>query len=324
MSETRPILIVTAKLDTHADAVISELKARGQPFFRLNTDDFHTEYRTMLRSDDRSVTFEDIWGRSVRFPHDVHAIWHRKPVESNNPPGVEQRGTADMIQSETLELLNSLSCFHDRPWYNNPESNRVSQRKFPQLCLASELGFRVPRTLITNDPGEARRFAAQTQGGVLCKAMKEAGYSTPNGSYFIFSRRVGKDEFDAHADRIALCPTLLQEYIEKAYELRVTVVGDVAFACRLDSQADEAARIDWRMVSPDRIAHSMVTLDNKVEAALKAMMRRFGLRFGAFDLIVTPEGETVFLELNPNGQWYWIELTTGAPMASAMADLLQS
>ncbi len=150
MSKTRPVLIVTAKLDTHADAVISELKARGQPFFRLNTDDFHTEYRTMLRSGDRSVTFEDIWGRSVRFPHDVHAVWHRKPVESNNPPGVKQRGTADMIQSETLELLNSLSCFHDRPWYNNPENNRVSQRKFPQLCLASELGFRVPRTLITN------------------------------------------------------------------------------------------------------------------------------------------------------------------------------
>lgn len=98
----------------------------------------------------------------------------------------------------------------------------------------------------------------------------------------------------------------------------------MVFACRLDSQADEAARIDWRMVTPDRIAHSMVTLDNKVEAALKAMMRRFGLRFGAFDLIVTPEGETVFVELNPNGQWYWIELTTGAPMASAMADLLKS
>jgi len=324
VSARKPILIVTEKLDTHADAVIREFNGRGQAFFRLNTDDFHTEYRSALRVDDGSVTFDDIWGRSIRFPHDVHAVWHRKPNDARNPPGIDDPGAAEMIQSETRELLNYLSSIHTRPWYNNPENNRISQRKFPQLCLAGELGFRVPRTLITNDPDRARAFEAETSSGLLCKTMKEAGYSTKDGSYFIFSRKIGKDEFDEHIDRISLCPTLLQEYIEKAYELRVTVIGDTVYACRLDSQADEEAKTDWRMVTPDRIAHSMVDLDGQVEAALKEMLRRFDLRFGAFDLIVTPEGDTVFLELNPNGQWYWIELITGAPMASAMADLLQS
>lgn len=324
MTKKLPILIVTEKLDTHADAVIRELNARAVPFFRLNTDDFHTEYKIALTSDDGTIAIEDIWGRSVRYPNDVHAIWHRKPNDTRNPPGVTEPGTAEMIQNETLEMLNYLSCFRGRPWYNNPECNRVAQRKFPQLCLAMELGFRVPRTLITNDPERARRFEAEVPDGLLCKAMREAGYTTKSGSYFIFSRKIGGAEFEENVDRIALCPTLLQEYVEKTYELRVTIFGDTVFACRLDSQVAKGARVDWRMVTPDRIPHTIVTLDNRVEMALREMLRRLDLRFGAFDLIVTPEGETVFLELNPNGQWYWIELATGAPMASAMTDLLLS
>src|SRR5690606_10985169 len=123
-------------------------------------------------------------------------------------------------------------------------------------------------------------------------------------------------EFEENVDRIALCPTLLQEYVEKSYELRVTIFGDTAFACRLDSQVAKGARVDWRMVTPDHIPHTIVTLVNRVESALREMLRRLDLRFGAFDLIVSPEGETVFLELNPNGHWYWIELATGAPMAT--------
>ncbi len=322
MQNERKIFILTEKLDTHADAVIGELNRRGKPFFRLNTNDFHTEYEVALRSDDGAIRFDDLWGRSIVFPDQVHASWYRKPKDTNNPPGVSERGVAETIQNETLEMLNYLSAMRDRPWYNHPESNRVAQRKFPQIRLARELGLRVPRTLITNDPGEARRFAAEAPGDLLCKAMKEAGYSLEHESYFIFSRRVTKPELLANADLIKLCPTLIQEYVDKAYELRVTIMGDAVFACRLDSQTEEAARTDWRRVSPDRIAHRMVTLDERVEAALKQMLRRLELRFGAFDLIVTPQNEVVFLELNPNGQWYWIELITGAPMVSAMADLL--
>lgn len=49
---------------------------------------------------------------------------------------------------------------------------------------------------------------------------------------------------------------------------------------------------------------------------------RMHLNFGCFDLIVTPDGEYVFLECNPNGQWLWVELATGLPIAEAIADFL--
>ena len=101
-------------------------------------------------------------------------------------------------------------------------------------------------------------------------------------------------------------------------------MGDAVFCCRIDSQSTAGAETDWRMVTPDKIEHRLIELDPATTGRLKEMLRLYGLRFGAFDLIVTPQGEVVFLELNPNGQWLWIELMTGAPMTAAMTDLLLS
>ena len=94
------------------------------------------------------------------------------------------------------------------------------------------------------------------------------------------------------------------------------------FCCRIDSQAVSGAGTDWRQADPFTIPHRIVDLDPTVEAALRRMLAQYGLHYGAIDMIVTPDGEYVFLELNPNGQWLWIELITGAPMAEAMTDLL--
>lgn len=323
MSTRKPVLIFTEKFDPHADAVIKALNERDWPFFRLNTTDFHTDYQVTLGGDDASMRFEDRWGRSVNFPAEVHSAWHRKPDEPRLPESLDEP-TKQTIRNETLELMNYLSCIRSVPWYNNQEANRVAQRKFPQLCLARELGLSVPRTLITNDPEKVKAFSAAIGGPLLCKSMKEPGYSTDSDSYFIFSRRVGEQELTENADKIALCATFFQEYIPKAYELRVTVMGEAVFCCRIDSQSAAGAETDWRMVTPDKIVHSLIDLDPPVAARLKEMLRRYGLRFGAFDLIVTPQGEVVFLELNPNGQWLWIELMTGAPMTEAMTDLLLS
>lgn len=321
---SKPILIVTEKFDPHADAVIEKLRERDRPFFRLNSDDFHIDYYVDLDGRDGVMSFHDRWGRSVRFPDGVHAAWHRKPREPNPPEGVTEEAARTTIRTETIELMSYLSCIRTIPWYNNPEDNRVAQRKFPQLRLARELGLKVPRTLVTNDPARARTFQQDVGGDLLCKPMKEPGFTTDDEIYFIFARKVGTQEFDDNLDRIALCPTLLQEYTPKAYELRVTIIGDKVFACRLDLQRTPGAETDWRRVSPEKVAHSLIDLEPAVEDRLREMLRLCNLRFGAFDLIVTPEDETVFLELNPNGQWLWIELLTGAPMVDAMTDLLLS
>lgn len=53
-----------------------------------------------------------------------------------------------------------------------------------------------------------------------------------------------------------------------------------------------------------------------------AFVKNLGLEFCSADFLVTRDGEEIFLELNPNGQWLWLEFLTGTPLASMFADLL--
>src|SRR5205814_484076 len=105
------------------------------------------------------------------------------------------------------------------------------------------------------------------------------------------------------------------------YELRVTVVGARVFAAKIDSQANADAKLDWRRSLHD-VAYEAVALPEEIETRIQAFMRFFGLVYGAFDFIVTPQGGYVFLEVNPSGQYMWLECATGLGITAALADAL--
>jgi len=318
----KAVLIITEKFDPHADRVIDLFKQAGVKFFRLNTDDFHSDLLTAASSADCNICFRDHFGRSHRYPEETLAVWHRKPIDPAPPLAIEDDAARKVVLQETIEFLSYPSCIDGVRWVNNPHANLRAQRKFPQLRLARELGLTVPRTVVTNDPQQARAFQREVAGPLLCKSMKAHAFRDADATAFIFSRKVEPDEFLEAAEQMAHCPTLLQEYVAKDHELRVTIFGEKVFCCRIDSQNVSGAESDWRRVDPFKVPHRIVDLDARIEAALKRMMAAHDLSYGAFDLIVTPEGNPVFLELNPNGQWLWIELITGAPLSQAAFDLL--
>jgi glutathione synthase/RimK-type ligase-like ATP-grasp enzyme len=118
---------------------------------------------------------------------------------------------------------------------------------------------------------------------------------------------------------VALAPNMFQPYIDKAFELRCVVIGETVFCARINSQADDLTRKDWRA---GKRGHEIFALPEHVAAAILRLMASFRINFASIDMIVTPEGEFVFLELNPNGQWLWLEHELGLPLVSSMADLL--
>ena len=123
---------------------------------------------------------------------------------------------------------------------------------------------------------------------------------------------------------MALSPSIFQPYVDKAYELRCVVMGERIFTAKLDSQAHECTRTDWRAgdVEDEQVRHEVFDLPEHVQAGLQRLMRSFGINFASIDMIVTPDGDFVFLDLNPNGQWLWLEEELGLPLVAGMADLL--
>ena len=127
-----------------------------------------------------------------------------------------------------------------------------------------------------------------------------------------------------HFGNITATPLMAQEYIEKKLELRVTIVGQKVFACAIYSQDSERTKEDWRRYDFDNVRHEQYQLPKEVEAHLMEFMAVCNLTFGAIDMILTPSGRYVFLEINPSGQFGWIEDLTNMPISKAIAETLSN
>ena len=314
------VLIITNDHDEHADAVILELTKRNVPVFRLHPEDFpHAcsvsieiqdgRIQGELRTTDRRVDFDDIcaaWFRRSRNLFEGRISQTSEKLDNY----VRAQSTATLIAvCASLETL----------WVSHPFKLRRGEVKALQLAEASKAGLKIPHTLISNDVAQATTFV-DALGDTECaiKPLMALGVTDEQGFRLPLTTTLPRGH---SLESVALAPTMFQPYVDKAFELRCVVIGERIFCAKMDSQANENSRLDWRGGNPE---HEIFALPEQVQASLRRLMDSFGLNFASVDMIVTPEGEFVFLELNPNGQWLWLELELRLPLVASMADLLTS
>ena len=208
----------------------------------------------------------------------------------------------------------------DAHWVNLPAANSDADCKPEQLLRAQSFGFDVPASLITQDPDSLRAFAS-THGPIICKALRE-GVVPSNGTRRLFHTEVLRDQDLASLTDLGPEPYLFQALVEKRYDLRITVIGDEALGCKIDSQSAPDARVDWRKGDISRLSHTRYQLPPSLADRCVKLTRSYGLRFAAIDLARRGDGEYTFFELNPNGQWAWIEHLTGLPLRAHLVDEL--
>jgi ATP-grasp ribosomal peptide maturase len=319
IGQIKPVLILTQQDDGHADALIAELEALHTPWVRFDPASFPQQASLRARLDDtgwRSVfTIDEI----PIVLENIGSVWYRRPGRyAANPslPTIEQ----DFIIQEARYGLGGLLRGITGLWVNHPEDNHLASYKPLQLQVARDCGLAVPRTLITNEPDEFLRFYKECQGEVVYKLLGAPIFWDKDIPISTYTQRVPADMLQ-HAHRIKATAHLFQQYVEKQFELRITIIGDEVFAAEIYAQHSDLARVDWRRQYAD-LRYGVHNLPAAIRTSLIALMRSFRLQYGAIDMIVTPEGEYVFLELNPNGQCGWIEQATGMPLFRTLALLL--
>jgi len=223
------------------------------------------------------------------------------------------------VQESRAAFLGSLLS-HDARWMSHPAAIWQAEFKPFQLSVAVDCGLRIPRTLITNDPAEIRTAFADFDG-MIVKPVR-TGFIVNEGQEFsIYTSRVLKEHL-AEIDRARWSPAIYQELVPKRFDIRVTIVGERIFAVAIDSQSDPTATVDWRQTQNPELPHYSVSLPDAIVRRLLDMMKRLDLSFGAVDLIETPDGQYVFLELNPSGQWLWLDDKLHLGISDAVADWL--
>lgn len=233
--------------------------------------------------------------------------------------------TAEVAEFSAMQYRAAWLALFSAPavWMNDlTSSRRLETDKMRQQIIAGRVGLRTIPTLCTDDVDEFASFVASTESEfVSVKSMRSWHTEVLDDarSFGTFTRRLDRAEALRLGSQVAHAPVIVQPYIPKAFELRVTVVGDAITACRIDSQASALSMVDWRHYDIENVRHDLVELAPEVEAQLLAFMKLSHLLFGAIDLIVSPGGDIHFVEINPSGQYGWIESLTGADISGDIA-----
>jgi hypothetical protein len=317
------VLIVTHSRDNESvDAVTAALEERGGRAFRFDTDRFPSEVRLRDLHDGRGrrLTLRD--GNHALDLDEITAVWHRRLNIAGGLSGSAsdqlRRASIGEARATILGTLASLGVFCMDPVH----IIRRAQSKTLQLEIARDVGLEIPRTLVTNDPAAVRAFAAEWHDGLVTKMLSTFAIVEDGTEKVVFTSPVSPADLD-DLDGLSTCPMTFQERVPKALELRVTIVGRQVLTASVDSQALVGARIDWRREGAalerrwrnDR-------LPPVVEERLLSLMDRLGLNYGAADFILTPDGRHVFLEVNPSGEFFWLEQPADLPISHAIADVL--
>lgn len=319
------ILIISQPDDSHTNIVRDKLRARGAEVAVFDHAEFPRDAeisiayaggrcRRTIRTAARTIALEE-----------VTAAWHRRPRSPRSDERIRDAQSRSYVQAESKELLidlwNSLGCLRvpaPQPVY------RRAEHKASQLVLASELGFELPPTLVTNSPSDFLEFYRAHGGQVISKLPSAAFHKETFGESFMRFTELVSHRDVGYARSVRYSPMIFQAYVEKKFELRVTVVGERIFAAEIHSQATNHTRYDWRKYDHASTPHRAHSLPPSIAGKCFELVKRLGLCYGTIDFVFTPDGRYVFLEINPNGQFLWIEQLTELPISDAICDLLMS
>jgi glutathione synthase/RimK-type ligase-like ATP-grasp enzyme len=318
----KQVLILTKILDPEADFVGIELLRRGIDYVRLNIEDIPKKMRIkyfVLQGPDANVEFG--LRKHLINTSNISVVWLRDFDMKTRLFGEDELTSTFAFQqwNHALRILQRrLTC----EWINNPNAMLLAEDRIAQLSIAKTLGFDAPQTLITNDPKAAREFYHAHDGNIVLKALHHHGIEVHGKLYSMYTHMMEQKDLPKLKDLIH-APCILQERLVKRSELRVTVVGERVFAAELDSQSTKDGREDWHRCSMGSLPKSIVQMENLANERCIKIIKKLGLRYGAIDFIIDKNDQLNFLEVNPTGDWYWIEGQTGLPITEAVVDLIE-
>ncbi len=316
-------LIITHSRDNECvDMVTRALAKRGARAYRFDTDLFPTEHKLAVHysgTDESVVLSRD--GDSVECSA-LAGAWHRRLNISGGLPDTmdKQIRHASVLESQrtVYGLFASLDCFMIDPMTRI----RHAENKQLQLKLARAIGLDTPKTLTTNDPAAVRAFYDECNGRIVTKMLAAFAVYEEGLEKVVFTTPVPAADLE-DLEGLKYCPMTFQEQLDKAVELRITIIGSRVFTAAVDSSVFERSKTDWRREGRALLEKwKPYELPKNVEAGLLKLMDALTLNYGAIDVIVTPEGRYVFLEVNPAGEFFWLEREPGFPISEAIADVV--
>lgn len=330
-SMKKNILIFTdTNNDEHMLSVISYIDKYKYNIYSIESTKLCEEENRFLLYSDNSIDKLFILNNMVPDISQFHAIWLRRLTVSIHSDQTMSAERKEWLAGETRHGLTGslMSLYACRPatqrWINSPSANLLSEHKLYQLQLAKKY-WKIPKTYYTNSQKLLWRLIPKDSGNseYITKSIFRGFFIENNEVRVIYTNNITDQLLAENHDKdIDNYPSLIQESITKKFEVRATVVADKVYAVAIHSQESLTTKIDWRRYDLPNTPHEFIQLPQSIEQACIQYCKELGLIYGAIDFIVDKNDSYWFLEINPKGQWLWLEDLTGAPISKAIAEYL--
>jgi len=303
--------------------VKTAVKEKNGETYRFNTDLFPTGIQLSLAENNKKKRAVISGPEGELNLEEITGIWYRRVRLGDKIPQAmdPELRKASILEARTVffGFLESVNTFI----LDRVSKIRIASHKQLQLQIAKKVGLEIPRTLTTNKPEEVREFFSICKSGMITKMLSSFSVYEGDKEKVVFTNLVKAGDLE-DLEGLSYCPMTFQENIPKELELRITIVGNQVFAASLDSQASQLAQNDWRKDGLELIdSWEAYSLPHGIETQLLELMDCFGLNYGAVDMIVTPDNRHVFLEINPSGEFFWLEhYKPKFPISRAIANVL--
>lgn len=322
MAKKKVLIITHCNDNTSVDKVIDFINAAGGEAIRFNVDNYPMQYAltSSFINNNWRVTLTD--GPTRHELNDVTAVWYRRSYNlggalKSTLPKEYLGPTMREVQHTLFGMLEGLPCFHIAKY---SEYRRLDSKE-EQLRMAVKHGLPIPATCISNSPEQVKEFVEQ-QRPVVAKMQSSFAIYRGEKEHVVFTNEIT----DAHLqelNNLQYCPMTFQQKLEKKLELRVTVVGREIFAFSIDSQKMANAKVDWRKEGAAMVEDwKPFQLPQEIKDKLLSFMADYKLNYGAIDLILTPDDQYYFLEINSAGEYFWLDMLCNYEISKQIAAVL--
>lgn len=294
-------------------------------FIRLNSENFIEGIQLELNS--YFFTQEiSLFKNFVVNLSDVKSFWYRRDdfvLGINSDKIITEKDSIRFsLEKEWHKLKDFFHIYCESKNSIGSYRKELFQNKLTTLFLVQKIGLYIPPTIVTTQKDKLIDFIRKN-GECITKAISSMFKTGANNSFQSIGTQLVTNEIIESLDE-TFFPTLLQKKITKIFELRIFYIRGMFYSMAIFSQNDEQTKLDYRNYNREKPNRNIpYILPEKIKVKLHILMDKLDLNTGSIDMIVTPEGEYFFLEVNPTGQFGWVSENCNYYLEEKIADYLQ-
>ena len=307
-------LIISSTIDFSTDLVCYQLMMSGEKFYRLNRDEFIKHNIVVdLQKKSMTISIEDE-KYNIQFEQ-LKGVFYRAPVFLRTQAKAELSVQEQLERNQWSSFLRNLIIFQNANWINNPVYTYRAENKMFQLCVAESCGLQIPTTYVSNISVNMLERGKK----YIVKSLDTAlFYDTQNNKeMFTYSNVVSGEELQDY--ELASAPIIIQEFLNPKVDCRVTYIQGKLFPVKI-LQNGEGLYGDWRL-RKDELEYIPFQLPPNISMAICKLMQKLEIQFGGIDLAIVGE-KYFFIEVNPTGEWGWLEIKTGMQISQTIKKAL--